>query len=428
MDNSTPTLGYSEFGDIIKDWKFAVKPDGLATKVTISEAVVRDIEKSFWYLKDVLGTRINGREYMPDELLRFEGEECELLLPYNGLKDLGINIYESWSSFLTVLNHRVCPPSSFFIIEDSSFLDEAGNPNGGLVDHYLSVCDFMQLLIGASDHAERLDEVSVRSLVFLFKNRLEIPVEYGTEVLGDKLDGFSILRDLFDENSHIEQKRNILKEVLNQQCLPIHEADRLTHILNNFGLFSARVVENYHLFVTDFSFEDVRKEYEEKRRDYLLKIDEIFSSVYTKLMGIPVSLGILAVRMGGLKNFTPAADFFLMLAIAVYALMMVALVQNQRHSLVALKQEFKGQIDRFRLVYTLKNDKIDEIESELRERSRFQERCLTAFFWISVLLLFFVVGLYCKQVFPEYWEIAIERAKELLDSLKVLVASSSSAT
>lgn len=427
MDNPAPTFSYSEFGDLVRDWEFAVQPDGLVTRVIISEAVVRDIERSFWYVKDVLGSKIKDREYMPDELLRFKGEECELVLPYNGLEDLGINIYESWASFLEVLKHRVCPPNSFFIIEDFSFLDESGQSTGGLVDHYLSVCGFMQLLLDASDHVERLDEFSVRSLVFLFKNRLEIPVKYGPEVLSEKLDGFSILRDLFDENSHIDQKRNILKEALNQQCLPIHETDRLTHILNNFGLFSARVVENYHLFVTDFSFEDVRKEYEEKRRDYLLKIDEIFSSVYTKLMGIPVSLGILAVRMGGLKGFTPAADFFLMLAIAVYAFMMVALVKNQKHSLVALKQEFKGQLDRFRLIYTLKNDKMDEIESELNERSRFQERCLSTFFWISVLLLVFVVGLYCKQVFPEYWEIAIKGAKELLASVKVFVASLNSA-
>ncbi|TOH25031.1 hypothetical protein CGI85_24020, partial [Vibrio parahaemolyticus] len=135
---------------------------------------------------------------------------------------------------------------------------------------------------------------------------------------------------------------------------------RFEYLLTHFGEFSAQVIENYDLYVSEFSFDDVRLEYQEKKRDYMLKINETFSSIQTKALGIPVSLAFVALRLSTSKtgDVTEATNMLLFASAIVYGLMMWLLIQNQKHSLKSIETEYKGQINRLKKEYPEHHAKI----------------------------------------------------------------------
>lgn len=409
---------YEKLASFIEEFKFSSDGKSLFSKLNSRDEKIGRLKDIYSEFVSIINFTVDGKDYELDELDELGGVASVVLISVylESLRDLGYLVYSSWSNFLEVIENRVFPPVDFFIVSDLSYR-VPGFESGLKISHYLKVCEFLQILLDVSDYAERYSERSVHNLVFLFKNRLEVPILYDESVLEEGLDGISVLTHLMTDNSQIEHKKNIFKQVLIQYCFPLTGVERLPSLLKNFGEFSSRVNENYQFFVSEFSFDDVRKEYEEKKRDYLLKIDEIFSSVYSKLMGIPVSLGLVAVRVSGIKSFTSTADFFLALAILVYALMMIALVKNQKHSLIALKNEFQSQLNRFKFSYPDQFSKIELIEVELCERSKFQERCLSAFFWVSSMLVAVVVGFYFQSVFPDVYRESLEFLKLQMKAL-----------
>ncbi|EOC0308580.1 hypothetical protein ACI0ZB_001974, partial [Cronobacter sakazakii] len=64
---------------------------------------------------------------------------------------------------------------------------------------------------------------------------------------------------------------------------------RFRTILKRFSIFVERFEENYHAFAVGFSFEKIRKEYEEKFRDYLSKINTVLTESLTRSLAIPAS-------------------------------------------------------------------------------------------------------------------------------------------
>ncbi|TOB59545.1 hypothetical protein CGK02_21970, partial [Vibrio parahaemolyticus] len=168
----------------------------------------------------------------------------------------------------------------------------------------------------------------------------------------------------------------------------VQKERRFEYLITHFGEFSAQVIENYDLYVSEFSFDDVRLEYQEKKRDYMLKINETFSSIQTKALGIPVSLAFVAIRLSTSKtdSLTEATNMLLFVAALVYGVMMWLLIQNQKHSLKSIEIEYKGQINRLKKEYPDHHDKI------ILEFEDLDKRCRTQRFQLNVFLVL-IIGL-----------------------------------
>ena len=175
----------------------------------------------------------------------------------------------------------------------------------------------------------------------------------------------------------------------------ISKTDRLVYLINNFGEFSKRLNENYQLFVSEFSFDEVRKEYEENKRDYFSKLNDIFTSVQTKMLGIPISLGIASFKMSSIvDDISFWTNFLLLLSIVIYSVMMVMLIKNQKHTLESIKNEYKSQMARLKHQYAEQYENIKNIEKELNTRYSFQKTCLNGFYVMTASLFVLVIALF----------------------------------
>jgi len=328
-----------------------------------------------------------------NDLSANEGQTAKASISAQQLKTQGLNVYWDWEDLLAYKPNITAVPDNFLIISEKIVYPT--EPTSNKTKHYKEICTLLNLLISNADHTNNLTKKIINDVVFLHKSRLEIPIAYNQKCLGEGLDGISIIVALFKDQSHIEQKSSILKETLYSLLINVSKKDRLQYLLNNFGDFSKRLNENYQLFVSEFSFDDVRKEYEEKKRDYLTKLNDVFSSAQTKMLGVPIALALASLKLSAIvDNITFWTNFFLALSITIYSVMMFMLITNQKHTLKALKNEYESQMARLKHQYADQYEQVKEILTDLNLRYDHQNNCLSWFYVMTAALFILVLALF----------------------------------
>ncbi len=321
------------------------------------------------------------------------GKKCRVVITTYELRGLGLCIYKDWKEFFKSRKNAFKVPDQFYVFRTDDF--KVGGDVSSKANHLLQLSSLLNLLISFADYSEEISPGVVTNFVFLHKKRLNINVDICEGDISEALDGITILLSKLNDESHSEQKKSILKEVLSGMVVSIDEGDRLRYLVENFGVFSQRFSENYDFFVSEFSFDDVRLEYEEKKRDYMSKLNDIFSSSLTKMIGVPISLALISFKMsvivGDVTFFTNLMLFF---AVAIYVFMMIILIKNQKHTLTALKLEYTGQMNRLKFSFSEQYDLIEKIVEDLDDRGDFQRECLNWYYVAVAVLALCVSGLF----------------------------------
>ncbi len=316
-------------------------------------------------------------------------------LSHDDLVSNGLLIFRNWNHFLEYRQYFFSLPDDCLLLNEGLIFSQSKDQKE--VFHYKGVVSVLQLLKNNADHVQFFSDKIIDKYVFLHRSSLSISLKsLDAHFLEMDLDGLKILNSIFEDDSHKQQKRSILKEVLYSFLINISEEKRLEFLFKNFGEFSKRINENYHLFVSEFSFDKVRLEYEEKKREYLLKINDIFSSIQAKMLGVPVSIVLAAIELNDPENsFDKLSALLLYAAIVIYSVFMLLLLKNQNHTLKSIKEEYTGQMNRLKFHYAAQYKQIGDLIGDLDKRARFQKGLLIfcavviALLDIAVIIFFF---------------------------------------
>lgn len=379
--------------DLNREFSFAKSEGGFEFSLTISRNTIIQLTDCIDNGIPISAFLLNGMYIEFADLSSHIGSTVKIQLSSEELKQKNLCIFNEWSDFLSFKPNLLHPPESFIILQEE--IVHPSNSTDVKLKHFFDISNFLHLLNDNADHSTKVTSKVIDELVFLHKSRLDIPIILSIDCLNDALDGYSIVDSLFKDDSHTEQKSSIFKEVMYGLLINIPVKERLGYLLLNFGEFSKRFNENYQLFVSEFSFDDVRKEYEENKRDYLTKLNDIFSSVQTKMLGIPISLAIASLKISsvvdGISFWT---NFLLAISISIYSIMMFMLIANQKHTLSAVKSEYESQMARLKHQYSEQYESIKKIQSELDTRHDFQKSCLNWFYVMSATLFILILALF----------------------------------
>lgn len=368
--------------------------DGFDFFFTVNEGVLRVIKESIDVGVPFASFYIDDLFVEFDEMKSKIGSEAQTRLLTEKLKEEGLKVYWDWDKLFAFKQNITLVPNNFLVLSDNTiYPNDQGDSSK--VKHYQGVCKIIKLLASRADYKLDLTNTVSEEIIFLHKCRIEIPVNYTASVLEEGLDGISIVNALFEDVSHKEQKTSILKEVIYSLLSNISKAERLQYLLSHFGVFSKRLNENYQLFVSEFSFDEVRKEYEESKRDYFTKLNDVFSSVQTKMLGIPISLALASLKMSSIVNdISFWTNFLLALSVVIYSIMMFMLIKNQKHTLNAVKNDYESQMTRLKHQYSEQYEQIKDIQEDLNKRYDFQKNCLNCFYVMTVCLFILVLILF----------------------------------
>lgn len=343
---------------------------------------------------------IEGKVYEFNHLNeKFVGDKAEINIPLDEYKTKDCFFAKDITELVQYGDNSVNPPSEFLIYNSHSnecylFPQDTIPPK---ISHYLQIAELLKLLETFKDHEE------VNKLIFLHKTRVILPTTgYNPDILTTELSGFQILKKILTEDGHKEEKANILKETLAAFCTRIGDKNALEHLIQCFDEFTLRFEESYRSFAANFSFENVRREYEERSREYVAKLNSAFSEVANKLLTLPVSIFLTFSQIKiiySIKDPYKAMEalnqniglVLLSLFIFLYIREITAI---QRSTLDAIKTEFTDLMVRLRSEHPTGYKRIKEIDKALGKRYSDLKRgllfadCIAFFSLLSSLALF----------------------------------------
>ena len=262
-------------------------------------------------------------------------------------------------------------PSRFVIFISSSntyAFDETSDVQNeiGEVKHYLQIYSIWKQLKKYCDHAGTTSEMT-----FLYRKKISLKAEYYQSIFKQEFDGLErfskILSDL-DDDSHKEGKNHILQNTLVTVLGDIDESKRFEYLLTHFTKFTSKFDDAYHAYVVGFSFDKLRKEHEERYREYMVKINDLVSSSLIKALMVPGALYLTATRtqsiqttknisdsVGNVSNIavTPTLEASVVnlgIAAAAFFICLIYwwILSNESNSIDAVEVEYKSLMDRLK--------------------------------------------------------------------------------
>lgn len=303
--------------------------------------------------------------------------------------------------------YPVLNPEKFiiFINPDSAYVfDPASESQGatGQVKHYLEICRIWKKLKQYCDHASSTAEIT-----FLYRKKLSIQSKYSQSILETEFDGLErflrILSDL-DNEAHKEGKNHILQNTLVAVLGNIQENERFEYLLTNFTKFTSKFDDAYHAYVVGFSFDKLRKEHEERYREYMVKVNDLISSSLTKALMIPGALYLTATRTQAIQSAKTVSDVTtvsvvdvsvvnLGIAVAAFAIFVIywRILSNEKNSINAVKTEYESLMGRLK---DKSPDASKTIEDSVNTLRRKIQSAKTTIFGLNVInMLAFLASL-----------------------------------
>lgn len=256
-------------------------------------------------------------------------------------KILNTGAYRDINHYIATPERRLDdkPTSSIYIVDIGYKYEPSSECKNPLFKNVLTIAYLFKNLESIADHkgADGADPF----VLFISKENLKISSQYDSEILNLSLDNINLFINQFIlSETHQEDKvlavKNALQEAFSDKNIS------LTEFIKRFDHFFKIVKNNFQLYMDKFSFEDFKHKIEDEKREYLLKINKIFSDMQNQLLTLPIASVIAASQMSEVNNFGDGIkNIALILGVYIFAYMIKIFATNQEDSLDAIRSEIE---------------------------------------------------------------------------------------
>ena len=126
---------------------------------------------------------------------------------------------------------------------------------------------------------------------------------------------------------------------------------------------------DFGLYESEFNFEKVREAFEQKKLDYVLKLNSATSDSLTKLLAIPVAQGLLVSQM---KSDASAvlANSALVFGALVFAAIALLILLTHKHSIGQVSEEVKMDRKVMEQRYPVQYQRVKAMYTVVESRAR----------------------------------------------------------
>ncbi|HGH3320995.1 TPA: hypothetical protein ACJKZQ_004081, partial [Acinetobacter baumannii] len=260
-------------------------------------------------------------------------------------------------------------------------------------ENYLNIIKIYKFFEEKSDH--KSSEHGNQNLIFLGNKKLVVTDEYHSQDLIEIPDAIKFMskfltEDLSNGITNKEKDQILKKTLVNffKDC----ETIKFSQIINDFKKLNHCVDSELDIYMSKFSYEDIKKEVEKEKVDFIVRLNKVFSDIQTQLIGVPVSVILAAdkLKLGKLALEDPnkfygisLTNLLVILAIGFYAIILAMLIRNQSNTLAALKDE----IDHHESLFKNKHKGIAQkfINSFVQVKNRYEHQ-KKMLLWVDVLV------------------------------------------
>jgi hypothetical protein len=282
-------------------------------------------------------------------------------------------------------------PERVLLTKPFDYFDVDHEPESHFLKSYKEVVAIIGLIDAVADHEDKSS--GERSLIFLSSEKIEIPIGYDVNDFHEwrKYQDFV---DFFSDKTHKAQKHTVFKTVISDALRDVVKDRRFSYFLNNFDRLVTRILQNYELYVSEFSFEKVRKKNRAEIAQHLVRINSAFSDIQTQLLTLPIA-GLLAAGQMEAGPSSSVKNISIVVAALSFALLLSFVLRNYFSSLETVKSEIDSQKCSLEEEYRVFASSFEEDYQVVDNRYKSQKwlgRIVD--FAVSITLVIMPVGLY----------------------------------
>ncbi|MVU37643.1 hypothetical protein [Acinetobacter baumannii] len=165
------------------------------------------------------------------------------------------------------------------------------------------------------------------------------------------------------QDMHREAIINLMCKELTSFVKDEIEDVRFSYLIRNLNPLITNINHSYQSYVEDYTFDKVRKEYKEKKTEYIKKLNDTFDSVATKMFAIPAGIWFATAQMTTMKtvsSFIYTKNFIVLMTVLSMIFIMILNVYGQRNTLNQVKEEYLDIFDEL-------EKKFEDVDAEIRK-------------------------------------------------------------
>ena len=260
------------------------------------------------------------------------------------------------------------------------------------VEIYGRMLKFVSLLRELAEHVEPLK----KTFVFIGgKRRLDLNVIYSLHDMKLKPEFYDKFDLAFSEGLHHDVKKTLFTSALSETLQNTPTQERFQILLSNLDLLWQKFYADYQLYVSEFSFENEKEKLEERKREYIVTLNNVISGIQNQILAVPISLVLIGGQMKLIEAKVGTSQYISRLlantsilgGAIVFAVLMFILTQNQRRTLKTIKQEYTSRQTRYQRELPELFQDLQKAFSDVDQRRSQVEKLL---FFVNVVI---IVGL-----------------------------------
>ncbi|MCY7295815.1 hypothetical protein [Alteromonas sp. a30] len=334
-----------------------------------------------------------GRQRITDKT--FDEVHEELFKKYTAkvtlitFKEGGYFICENWNTLLQYESVWKQPINGVFLYGSKRLL--FAESQDSRFNNYLNLFKLSKLIEKASIPA------SGKERIIIHGEALHITNNINEQLLETDID-INTLEDFLTDELHQEAKINLFRGEVFNLLHGIGKEHRFEYLVTHFNAFSSRLLASYKNFINDYTFDKVRKEYQEKKTEYIGRSNKIFDDISTKLFSIPagVWLAITQIKQDTSNSFQNAQNLAVVLAVISMSLIIILMISGQFKNLEAIRNEYKGLFERLSREYKEESEEINKAYNEIENRGNavWWKLCASNIATISLSIITITLAVY----------------------------------
>jgi hypothetical protein len=273
-------------------------------------------------------------------------------------------ICSNWNELLSYPKYIHQPVNEVFFTDTSEVINASSNDSK--FNNYLNITNVCALI----------EEVALQNVtdsyckIVVYDRDISIKYSVKEDDLKFEVDT-ELLDDFLHKDAHFEVKTALVKQSLVKLLKHQSINNRLGYLISHFNGFASDLLVSYHSYVENYSFDKVRKEYEEKHTLYVEKVNDVFDRVVTKLLSIPAGVWFANSQI---QNYTSGSLEFtkniaVVVSVCILACLLILNLSGQFSTLGTLRAEYKSLFERLKSDYEKEEINITKVLSKLENQA-----------------------------------------------------------
>lgn len=207
----------------------------------------------------------------------------------------------------------------------------------------------------------------------------EIPQEIGTStIVGDK---FSKFNSTFETKDFFEF---LLNEFFRYTKPPKND---IVSIIQNYEFIHSEAERNFSLYLSDFSFEDLKEKFEDDKNKFFSEIKSVVTKIYNSSIALPLSISAALFAVLKIEGEIPL--FIIFVTVIGYLLFSVLNHISLWNELVHVKEDIELKSSKLKNIPQTLSEEITKGLKPVKKRLCFVKLIII----FSVIFYIFIIGL-----------------------------------